>query len=402
MTNSLQDGPWGRPLPPPEGQPVRMPAPAPRPAAARRGTGRAALAGGLVGAVVAAAVSFGVVAVTDDDPEPAAAPVATSVAPLGDPGGQEDRVDVRAILDAVAPSVVAIEIGTATDRGVFEAGAGSGLVIDDEGLVLTNAHVVDGADTITVRFGDGQRAPADLVGTSPRNDIALVRLRQPMAGLRPATLGDSAALEVGDEVVAIGNALNLGDAPTVTRGIVSAKGRSLEAGDLRLENLLQTDAAINRGNSGGPLLDAAGRVVGINSAGIPGGQNLGFAIEIDAVKPLIAELSEGGGEVSVRAFLGVRTVDAAELDQADRDRFGITEPVGAVVVVVQAGSAAADAGLRVGDVVTALDGQEVSGSASLREAIQAQEPGTQVRLELRRDGRPTTVEARLGSQAVTE
>jgi serine protease Do len=194
--------------------------------------------------------------------------------------------------------------------------------------------------------------------------------------------------------------LNLGDTPTVTRGIVSATGRALEAGDVRLENLLQTDAAINRGNSGGPLVDRSGLVVGINSAGIPGGQNLGFAIEIDAVKPLLEELRTGGGEVSVLAFLGVRTVDVAELGSADRDRLGITASTGAVVVVVQAGSGADDAGLREGDLITGLEGRAVSGSAELREAIQAQDPGTEVRLEVVRAGLPTTIEARLGSTAV--
>lgn len=424
MTNSLQDGGGGSPLPPPAGPPAgawtsgptALPPPAagaarladpvgpPTPSAVpgppsrprRRGLGMAALAGGVVGAVVATAVSFGVVTLTDDEPVPP--PAAAPAVPVGDPGGT-GGIDVAQVLATVGPSVVAIELGAATAQGVFDAGAGSGLVIDAGGLVLTNAHVVDGADTITVRFADGERAAADLVGTSPSNDIALVRLREPVEGLVPATLGTSATLQVGDEVVAIGNSLNLGDTPTVTRGIVSATGRALEAGDIRLENLLQTDAAINRGNSGGPLVDRSGRVVGINSAGIPGGQNLGFAIEIDAVKPLITELRDGGDEVSVRAFLGVRTVDVAELDQADKDRLGITATSGAVVVVVQPGTGADDADLREGDLIVGLDGLEVSGSAELREAIQAQEPGTEVRLDVVRAGEPTSIEARLGSTA---
>jgi S1-C subfamily serine protease len=410
MTNSLQP-PTGEPLPPPSGSAMPVPpalgAPGPSPVLPppapsqeppvrprrRGGLLLAALVGGVVGAIVAAAVSFGVVAATDDDDEPtAAAPVAVPTA--------AGEIDVAAILASVGPSVVAIELGEATGSGVFDSGAGSGLVIDTTGLVLTNAHVVENADTITVRFSDGTRAPADLVGTSPSNDVALVRLRDPFPGLVAATLGTSADLQVGDEVVAIGNALNLGDTPTVTRGIVSATGRTLEAGDVRLENLLQTDAAINRGNSGGPLVDRSGTVVGINSAGIPGGQNLGFAIEIDAVKPLLDELRSGGGEVSVRAFLGVRTVDAAELTPEDRDRFGITGTEGAVIVVVQPGTGAEDAGLREGDLVVALDGTPVTGSEGLREAIQAQPPGTEVSIDVVRAGSPTTLQARLGSTAI--
>lgn len=386
------------PPPPPAGLPPTEQLPvAGKPPKQKRGTARAALAGGLVGAVVASGVAFATVKLTQDDTPSANVPPVTAQ-PSQLNGG---ALDIRQLLDKVGPSVVSIEIGQASGTDVVDVGAGSGVVITADGLVLTNAHVVDGADTITVKSADGKTMPADLVGTAPQNDIALVQVRN-AEGMVPATLGDSDALQVGDEVVAIGNALNLGDTPTVTRGIVSAKGRTLEAGENRLENLIQTDAAINRGNSGGPLLNAAGEVVAINSAGIPSGQNLGFAIEINAVKPLIEQLKNGDSPVEVRPFLGVSTVDIAELEVADKDRFRITADQGAVVVTVQPGSAAAAAGLQEGDVVTALDGTDVTGSAQLRELIRAKRPGDDVALQIERRGTAQTLEAKLGSRAATE
>jgi S1-C subfamily serine protease len=399
------------PPPPPPTQPQPSVAPAPAPDKPKRGgTARAALAGGLVGALVAGAVAFGTVKLTQDDVSSTAVPagVAPAPGPAGTAPGAPDpgqlaggALDIRALLNKVGPSVVAIELGQADASGaVVDVGAGSGVVISADGLVLTNAHVVEAGDTITVKGADGKLLPADLVGSSPQNDIALVRVRGAV-GMTPATLGDSDALQVGDEVVAIGNALNLGDTPTVTQGIVSAKGRVLEAGDNRLEHLIQTDAAINRGNSGGPLLNAAGEVVGINSAGIPSGQNLGFAIEINAVKPLIQQLKDGSGPVTVRPFLGVSTVDVGELEATDRDRFEITATSGAAVLTVQGGSAAAEAKLQEGDVITGVDGAPVSGSAQLRELLQAKSPGDQVTLQIQRKGSPLELTARLGSRAVT-
>jgi S1-C subfamily serine protease len=397
------------PPPPPPTLPSPAVAPAPTPGKPKRaGTGRAALVGGLVGALVAGGVAFGTVKLTQDDASSTVVPA--GVAPVIGPAGAAPQnpgqlaggsLDIRALLTKVGPSVVAIELGQADATGaVADVGAGSGVVISADGLVLTNAHVVEAGDTITVKGADGKLLPADLVGSSPQNDIALVRVRG-AADMTPATLGDSDALQVGDQVVAIGNALDLGDTPTVTQGIVSAKGRVLEAGDNRLEHLIQTDAAINRGNSGGPLLNAAGEVVGINSAGIPSGQNLGFAIEINAVKPLIQQLKDGSGSVTVRPFLGVSTVDVGELETTDRDRFEITATSGAAVLTVQGGSAAADAKLQEGDVITGMDGTPVTGSAQLRELIQAKAPGDQVTLQLQRKGSPLELTAELGSRAVT-
>jgi putative serine protease PepD len=295
----------------------------------------------------------------------------------------------------VSPSVVAIEVRTSQG-----AAAGSGVVISADGLIVTNAHVVADATAITIRDGSGQTHGADLVGSSPKNDIALVRQRD-AKDLKPATLGTSGALHVGDEVVAIGNAYDLGDSPTVTKGIISAKGRTLDTGEVKLENLLQTDAAINHGNSGGPLLNLAGEVIGINSAGIPNANNLGFAIEIDAVKPLIEKLRTGQGDVKTTAFLGVATIAAAELDAATRSRLGVTATTGAVITSVTAGSAAKDGGLKEGDVIVAIDTHAVTGPPEIRDVLAAKKPGEPVSLDIDRRSDRLTIVITLGSRVVS-
>ena len=214
-----------------------------------------------------------------------------------------------AVLGNVEPSVVSIQTTSAVVEG--QAGAGTGIILTSDGLALTNAHVVAGLPDIQVGIFDGTRAEATLVGSFPEEDIALIQI-QGRDDLIPAELGSSDALQVGAEVIAIGNALNLGGRPTVTLGIVSALNRSLEAEGISLEGLVQTDAAINPGNSGGPLVNAAGQVVGVNTAIIGDAQSIGFAIAIDQVKPLIEEIRAGGGEVrGDQPFLGVNTTDVA-------------------------------------------------------------------------------------------
>ncbi len=308
-------------------------------------------------------------------------------------------IDVQAVLRTVAPSVVTIETGRAGADRIFGSGAGSGVVLSSDGLVLTNAHVVAGADAIRVAVSGGPPRPADLVGSSPSVDIALVRVRD-ASGLVPATLGSSVAVAVGDDVVAIGYALSLGDAPTVTRGIVSAKGRSLEADGIVLDDLLQIDAAINRGNSGGPLVNSAGQVIGINTAGIPNAQNLGFAIEIDAVRPVVEQLLAGRGELEVRGFLGVTTRAVGELAREARDGLRTAEATGLVVLRVQPGSGAADADLRVGDVILAIDGRSVETPTDLGDLLRTRSAGDSVTVDLDRQGERRSVTARLGSRAV--
>lgn len=369
-----------------------------------RSTVRVASISAITGAVVAALVSFATVRVTERDStaparsQVAAAPLETTAPepnPVGGPVTSVAVADIQDLLLRVSPSVVAIEVRTSQG-----AAAGSGVVISADGLIVTNAHVVADATAITIRDGSGQTHGADLVGSSPKSDIALVRQRD-AKGLKPAALGQSSSLHVGDEVVAIGNAYDLGDTPTVTKGIISAKGRTLDTGEVKLENLLQTDAAINHGNSGGPLLNMSGEVIGINSAGIPNANNLGFAIEIDAVKPLIEKLRAGQGDVKTTAFLGVATIAAVDLDAATRSRLGVTATTGAVITSVTAGSAAKDGGLKEGDVIVAIDTRTVTGPPEIRDVLAAKKPGEPVALDIDRRGEHLTVAITLGSRVVS-
>jgi S1-C subfamily serine protease len=357
---------------------------------------RGAVAGGLVAALVAGGVGFAAGRIGSHD----TVVTRTQVVQAAPAALADKPLDLRTLLKKVTPSVVSIQLGQATSGQVVDFAAGSGVIISKDGLVLTNAHVVDGADVIQVHLSDERTIRADLVGTSPSHDIALVRLRD-STNLTPATLGSSDAMQVGDQVVAIGNALALGDAPTVTTGIVSAKGRTLQDGQNVLKNLLQTDAAINHGNSGGPLLNAAGEVVGINSAGIPDAENLGFAIEIDAIKPLIERLKNGTDtEVSVQAFLGISSAPVSDLTPDEASQLGVAGKDGVVVISVQPESAASDAGLEPGDLIRSVDGKVVAGPQTVRDAIRSHEPGAKIQIDVDRKGQEKTLEAVLGSQPV--
>jgi S1-C subfamily serine protease len=305
-----------------------------------------------------------------------------------------EELDIQALLAVVQPSVVTLDVGGAAGLGVFE-GAGTGLLIDDRGLILTNAHVVLDADEIGVTFFDGSTTTAEIVGSFPDDDIAVIQAAG-VSGLVPATLGSSEDLRVGDDVVAIGNALGLGGVPSVTRGIVSAKDRSIAAENVSLENLIQTDAAINPGNSGGPLVNAAGEVVGINTAILDDAQNVGFAIAIDVVKPLIERVREGDADLRPEtAFLGVSTISLPVLDDAVRSQFGVTADEGAFVQDVVAASPAESAGILRGDVIVALDGAAVATATDVARAVRERSPGDTVTLEIRRGDEVVTVEVSL-------
>ena len=381
----------------PTGQPTLPPPPSPPAADDRAPAGtsprRAALLGALAGGIVAALVASGVTMALDDDAptavdRPAITPVTTS----------DGALDIQAILAKVQPSVVAVETSGTSAIGPFE-GAGTGIVLSADGLVLTNSHVIGSIGDITVVLADGSEHPATLVGQSPDDDIAVIQVQDLDEDLVPAELGSSDDLEVGDEVLAIGNALNLGDEPTVTRGIVSATDRDLSAEGVSLTGLIQTDAAINPGNSGGPLVNAAGQVVAMNTAIVADAQNLGFSIAMDVARPIIEELKSGEGQVTPgQAFLGVSTSDVGELTDDERATFDIDVDEGAVITDVVDGSAADEAGLEVGDVITEIDGDEVSQADDVRERILDQEPGDTVEIVIVRGGDEQTVEATLGER----
>jgi S1-C subfamily serine protease len=381
--SSLPPPPDRPPAGPASTEPASTAAPA---TSARKAALLGALAGGVVAAIVASLIA---VNVHHDGTTIVSHPVIEATGAKGGP------VDVQAILAKVQPSVVAIETSEQTFQGVF-SGAGSGIVLSSDGLVLTNAHVVSGAQKMTVVTSDGKSHDATLVGSSPSDDIAVVKING-VSGLTPADLGSSGDLQVGESVIAIGNALDLGGEPTVTQGIVSAKDRDLSAEGESLEGLIQTDAAINPGNSGGPLVNSQGQVVGMNTAIVQDAQNLGFSIAIDRAKPIIKDLESGKGAVTPdQAFLGVTTTDVAGLTDAQRNQFDVKPDKGALVTAVVPQSGADRGGIEVGDVITKVDGKAISAAPDVRGAILKHKPGDKVQVTVDRGGDDRTLSVTLG------
>jgi len=344
--------------------------PAPR-AEGRRPFLLAAATGAVIGALVAGLV---VAALKDDKQPPTGRPLAfapntSKIARTG---------DIQEILAKVEPAVVSIRTRTLSLgdflKPVPGEGAGTGFVIGSDGVILTNNHVVAGAQSIEVVFADDRKMPARVLGRDATTDLAVVKVEA--SDLPTATLGDSDLLKVGDDVVAIGNALALEGGPTVTRGIVSAENRTITAENgVRLEHVLQTDTAINPGNSGGPLVNSAGEVVGINTAVAGDAQNIGFSIAISPAKPIIDGLRQG--TTQTRPFLGVKmfTVTPSIAEQ-----LGIKATSGALVADVTAGSGAEVAGLRNGDVITSIDGKDVKAAEDVTSAVNGHKPGDQIKL----------------------
>ncbi|MEY2399056.1 MAG: hypothetical protein QOJ00_2230 [Actinomycetota bacterium] len=321
-------------------------------------------------------------------------------------------LDIQSVLSRTVPAVVSIETdGFVQQNGFFGPsvqrvkGAGTGMVLSADGEILTNNHVIEGAQKITVTF-EGDKAPrdADLVGADPTNDVAIIKVRN-ATGLKTVTLGNSSALEVGDDVVAIGNALALVGGNTVTRGIVSALDRTVDDPSENLQHLIQTDAAINSGNSGGPLVDARGEVVGMNTivirdsgSGAPV-ESIGFAISIDSIKPLIERLRTGKAATTGTPFIGLATVD---LSSELKDQLGVPADEGAVVQDVTNGSPAEKAGLQVGDVVTSFNGKDVNSASALGDAVRAAKAGDKVKIEFYRGNNKRTAELTIGSRGVVQ
>jgi Do/DeqQ family serine protease len=268
---------------------------------------------------------------------------------------------------------------------------GTGFVFDAQGHVMTNHHVVAGADRVLIRLRDGREFSAELVGGDAATDVAVLELETDGEGVPSGRLGDSNALQVGDWVLALGNPLGLDF--TVTAGIVSAKGRRLTAQPSALEAFIQTDAAINPGNSGGPLIDLRGRIVGINSA-IFGAQRFvgyGFAVPINLARSVAEDLLEYG--YVQRPRLGVSVSDVTAVDA---EAYGLESVRGAEINTVEEGSPAREAGIEVGDVVLALDGQPVPDATALTTGLAAREPGDEVTLSVARDGGEQEIDVTLG------
>ncbi len=279
-----------------------------------------------------------------------------------------------------------------------ERGSGSGFIFGSDGRILTNAHVVDGADTVTVKLKDGRELVGKVLGIDTVTDVAVVKIEA--NNLPVVSLGKSEDLQPGEWAIAIGNPLGLDN--TVTVGIISATGRSssdVGVPDKRV-SFIQTDAAINPGNSGGPLLNQRGQVIGMNTAIIQGAQGLGFAIPIDRAQQIAEQLATTGK--AEHPYLGVRMLSItpeikAELSKNPNTKLKLTEDKGVLVVGVAKNSPAAQAGVSVADVIKKINGQDVSDAGSVQQIVEKSTVGKDIQLELSRDGKTVTVAVKAGT-----
>ena len=335
---------------------------------------------------------------------------AASVASLDE---DEAGRTIEDIYRKAAPGVVQVTSSVVSSDPFFgeqrgEA-LGSGFVIDDAGHVITNYHVVEGANEVYVNFSGEDRLKAEIVGVDPSTDLALLEIEAHARALTPLELGNSDAVRVGDDVVAIGNPFGL--ERSVTAGIVSALQRQIESpAGFAIDKVIQTDAAINKGNSGGPLLDAEGKVIGVNTqiatAGGEGNVGIGFAVPVNTVKEVASELIEDG-KVE-HPYLGITM---HTIDKTLAKTFRLPAEKGVLVASVRPGSPAAEAGLRGGttsvvvngetyvvggDVITKVDGKAIESADELSEIVSSKEPGDRLSLEVRRDDSTETIEVELG------
>lgn len=361
----------GPPPPPADRRPRRWP---------RRIAAGAALAIAMVGAGITGAV---VQERMDDEPTP---PQRSSNEALDVGAVRADdlpSIDVAAVAAYVAPSIVTISADIDGPEGIGGS-IGTGVITTSDGEILTNAHVVENATAIRVRLaGETEPRPATLLAADAGNDLALLRIDGD--DFVPATFADADSMRIGDEVIAIGFALDLDGDPSVTRGIVSALDRTIVTASGALDGLVQTDAAISSGNSGGPLVDALGQVVGINTAVARGdatvaASNIGFAISVREALPVIESLREqANGEPRNEGYLGVGLDDRRDGGQ------------GAIIAQVEEGTPAEAAGLLPGDIVISVDGAPIEGGAGLVAAVRDQEPGDELEIQVVRGSEIVTV-----------
>jgi putative serine protease PepD len=369
---------WAAPRPAPVEPSPPEQAPASGEGGGARPGSRGRLRAGAAGALAAALLVGGGVVVGDlTGSDPASRPAAAAPLPAAG-GGAAARTDAGRVYAAVADGVVAVQVG---------GGSGTGFVIDERGTIVTNAHVVGESTQASVRFGDsGAPIDAEVLGSDPSTDLAVLRVDPSRVGtLRPLAFADSDSVRVGDEVVAIGHPFGLDR--TATAGIVSGLGREIQSPNgFSIDEVIQTDAAINPGNSGGPLVDGRGRVVGVNSqiatAGAGGGNvGVGFAVPANTARDVVPRLARG--QTIERPYLGLTTAAGS---------------AGVEVQAVTPAGPAQRAGLRPGDVVVSVDGQTVSEPDDITGALDGNEPGDSVSVEVERGGDREQFDITLGTR----
>lgn len=300
---------------------------------------------------------------------------------------------------AAVEKAASATVSVSTARGPYgphfgpfpRRGIGSGIVLDGQGHVLTTQHVVDGVDKVIVAFPDGRVLSGTVVGGDVETDVAVVRVTG--KDFPTADFADSDALKVGQPVLAIGNPLGLPGGPTVTSGVISSLRRNLARGPGDGVRVIQTDAAVNPGNSGGPLIDLQGRVVAINSATIPYAEGIGFSIPINAARDVASQIIEHGRVQ--RPWLGIAGYD---VDRRIAAYYGLTARYGVFLAEVNSGSPAEGAGLQVGDVLTSLGGRPLTGLADLIELLRERRIGESIDAEVERRGRTVRVSVTLGAR----
>jgi S1-C subfamily serine protease len=329
-------------------------------------------------------------------PEPTETAQAATASPTAVPTRTGQPLSVPDIVRLLRPSVVRIQTeGASLDilgRAVPTQGVGTGVIIDQEGHIVTNNHVVrldSGlASRVVVTLSDDRTVTAEIVGTDAPTDLAVLKIDA--TNLTPAKLGDVSQLQVGEEVVAIGYALDLPGGPTVTQGVVSAKGRIIQEAPYSISDAIQTDASINPGNSGGPLANDRGEVVGIDTAIISQAQNIGFAISIDLAKPLVQEIIQAG--FVSRGFLGINVVDVTPSVAAT---FDLPVDRGVGVAEITQGSPADKVGLRVGDIIVRLGEVTINSSGDLTQALTKYRADDKVTVVFYRDSQQQQTEVTL-------
>ena len=346
----------------------------------------------LVAAILGGVVVLGYGALSGGTTPGTAEPGVASAAPAG----EEIVAGVAATLE---PSVVQVNVSGTQGSAPGQGGVGSGIIYREDGYIVTNNHVVEGATEVSVAFADGTTEAGEVVGTDPATDVAVIKVER--SGLPAATFGDGRDLDVGQIAVAVGSPS--GFQSTVTAGVVSGVGREVPATltggrqESALVDLIQTDAAISPGSSGGALADRSGEVIGMNVAYLPPGQtgaeSIGFAIPADTVTSVAGQIIETGE--ATQPYLGVTLSD---LNPETARRFDAGTESGALVAGVEPGGPSDDAGLREGDVVTALGSEEVRNSGDLLSALRQYRPGDTVEVTIVRDGGERNVELRLGER----